>query len=173
MSTLPVRAIGATLTAVLLACAPADKAATDSAAAPATAAADPAAVRAYITEANTKWAAAMVAADVPTILANYADDAVSMQAGMPAANGRAAIEEMMKGMTAAMKIDSASFSVSDVRLGGDMAVEHGSYRITMTPTGGKAMTDVGKYVTVWQKQADGTWKITRDISNSDAAPPTK
>lgn len=173
MFTLPARAIGATLAALLLACAPADKAATDSAAALTAATTDPAAVRAFITEANTKWAAAMVAADVPAILANYADDGVMMQPGMPAVSGRAAIEEAMKGMVAAMKVDSASFTLTDLKVGGDMAVETGAFRMTMTPTGGKPMNEVGKYVTVWQKQADGSWKVVRDISNSDAPPPTK
>jgi ketosteroid isomerase-like protein len=32
------------------------------------------------------------------------------------------------------------------------------------------MPDSGKYLTVWQKQADGGWKIIRDINNTDIAP---
>ena len=27
--------------------------------------------------------------------------------------------------------------------------------------------DKGKYLTVWKHQPDGTWKIVRDINNSD------
>lgn len=44
--------------------------------------------------------------------------------------------------------------------------------MTMTPkTGkGKPMSDKGKYIVVLQKQADGSWKIVRDISNSDLPP---
>jgi len=171
MFTLPARTVGATLVALLLACAPADKAATDTA--EMAASTDATAVRALIADANAKWAVAMVAADIPTILANYADDAVMMQTGMPAVSGRAGIEEAMKGMVAAMKVDSASFATTDVKVSGDLAVETGTFRITMTPTGGKPMNEVGKYVTVWQKQADGGWKVIRDISNSDTPAPTK
>ena len=32
------------------------------------------------------------------------------------------------------------------------------------------MLDSGKYVVAWQKQADGGWKITRDILNTDIPP---
>ena len=173
MLPLRARAVCTSLAALLLACAPAEKAATDSAGAAAPATTDVATVRAVIEEANAKWAGAMVAADVPTIVANYADDGVMMQPGMPAVSGRAAVEEAIKGMLASMKVDSASFTTNDVKVGGDMAIETGSFRMTMTPKGGKPTNDVGKYVTVWQKQADGSWKVIRDISNSDVAAPTK
>jgi len=39
--------------------------------------------------------------------------------------------------------------------------------VTVTPKGGKLTHDKGKYLTVWKKQADGSWKIYRDINNSD------
>jgi ketosteroid isomerase-like protein len=42
--------------------------------------------------------------------------------------------------------------------------------MTMLPKGGKAMNDVGKYVAVWKKQPDGSWKMIRDIYNSDLPP---
>ena len=55
----------------------------------------------------------------------------------------------------------------DVILSGDIAVESGSNEMTMTPAGGKPMTDKGKYVTTWKRQTDGSWKIVRDIMNSN------
>ncbi len=32
------------------------------------------------------------------------------------------------------------------------------------------VTEKGKYVTAWKKQADGAWKVTEDIFNADEAP---
>jgi ketosteroid isomerase-like protein len=32
---------------------------------------------------------------------------------------------------------------------------------------GPEIKDKGKYLTAWQRQSDGGWKIVRDINNSD------
>jgi ketosteroid isomerase-like protein len=32
---------------------------------------------------------------------------------------------------------------------------------------GKTVSDKGKYLIVWKKHADGSWKVLFDISNSD------
>jgi ketosteroid isomerase-like protein len=34
------------------------------------------------------------------------------------------------------------------------------------------MPDSGKYIEIWRKQSDGTWKLVRDIFNSDLPLPT-
>mgnify|MGYP003342292487 CR=1 FL=1 len=49
---------------------------------------------------------------------------------------------------------------------GDYAFEDGTYSWTMKPKKGKEATEVGKYLTVWHKQADGSWKIARDRASS-------
>lgn len=54
--------------------------------------------------------------------------------------------------------------------GGDMVYSQGTYTMTMTnPKTKKPMTDKGKYLTVYTKQADGTWKAIADTFNSDSA----
>jgi ketosteroid isomerase-like protein len=68
-----------------------------------------------------------------------------------------------------MTLKDPKFHVEDVLVGGDLAVETGTYEWTVQPKKGKAMLDKGNYVTVWRRQPDGSWKIVRDISNSDRA----
>jgi ketosteroid isomerase-like protein len=46
-------------------------------------------------------------------------------------------------------------------------VETGTFEWTLAPKNGLAAKDKGKYLTVWKRQMDGTWKIVRDINNSD------
>jgi ketosteroid isomerase-like protein len=53
------------------------------------------------------------------------------------------------------------------RIAGDLAIETGSFQMAMKPTAGPVMKDTGKYLTMWKHQADGSWKIIRDIDNSD------
>ena len=54
--------------------------------------------------------------------------------------------------------------------GGDMVYSQGTYTMTMTnPKTKKPMTDKGKYLTVYTKQADGSWKAVADTYNSDSS----
>jgi uncharacterized protein (TIGR02246 family) len=148
--------------------------ATEQPAATAAATPDPAAVRAAIDAINTSNMEAMNSGDSARtmgMMAHYEDGAIVMLPGMPAMNGKAAIEQGLGGMLASMKLSDARFSTIDVIISGDYAIETGTFQLSMTPKGGKAAPDKGKYLTVWHKQADGSWKIVRDINNSDTAPP--
>ena len=130
-------------------------------------AADVAAVRTAIDAANAAAVAALNAGDVVKWAGAYADDAIMMLPNSAAWKGRAAIEAGMKAMMAAAPISNFKFVTEDVMLGGDLAVETGSNEMTITPRGGKPIVDKGKYVTTWKKQADGSWKVLRDVGNSN------
>ena len=43
----------------------------------------------------------------------------------------------------------------------------GTYEETMTDANGKPVKDRGKYIEIFKKQADRTWKVVADIWNSD------
>ena len=43
--------------------------------------------------------------------------------------------------------------------------------MTVNDAKGKPVTDRGKYVEAWKKQADGAWKVVEDIYNSDLPAP--
>jgi uncharacterized protein (TIGR02246 family) len=137
-------------------------------------AADPAAARAAIEAINAQNVAAISSGDSARamgMLVHYEDGAVVMMNGMPTMNGRTAIEQGFGGMLSSGKFSHMSGGTTDVILAGDYAIETGTFEWTMTPKGGKPATNKGKYMTVWHKQTDGSWKIVRDVSNLDAAPP--
>ena len=59
-------------------------------------------------------------------------------------------------------------SNEEVRAGGDWAFARGTYQATLTPKAGGAAGSIdGKYMTILTRQADGSWKIYRDIFNSN------
>ena len=62
-----------------------------------------------------------------------------------------------------------SWQVSKVEVSrsGDLAYLMGVYVVSMKDAQGKPVTDRGKLVEVWKKQADGKWKTVTDIYNSD------
>lgn len=61
-----------------------------------------------------------------------------------------------------MEIINEEFEVA-----GDWAWCRGRYTYEKTPEGGDTSFFEGKYMTILHKQADGSWKIYRDISNSN------
>jgi ketosteroid isomerase-like protein len=72
----------------------------------------------------------------------------------------------------AFLIACGSPAVPDTRAeaskGGDFVYTIGTYSMTVSnPKDKKPITDRGKYLTVFKKQPDGTWKMVADMINSD------
>ena len=127
-------------------------------------------MRAAIDSANTRGVDAFNAGSPDAIIANYADDAVVMMPGMKAMVGKAAIDAGYNGMFQSMDMKNFQPTTTDVVVQGDVAIESGSMTYEAGPKGGKLAADTVKYLTVWKKQGDGSWKIIRDINNTDIAP---
>ena len=128
---------------------------------------DPAALRRFLDSAQTRYSTAATSADVPTLNSFYSDDAIVMPPNAKAMRGRAEVDKGNADMVTAMKVTALKLATSDLVTSGDVAIETGTYDQTLQPKTGKAIHDVGKYVAIWKKQADGSWKITRLIYNSD------
>lgn len=130
-------------------------------------AADPAAVRRFLDSAQTRYIAAEMKGDVPTLNSFYTDDAIVLSPNAKAVRGRAEVDKSHADMAASVKVTAMKLTTEDVITAGDYAIETGAYDQNVQPKTGKAMHDVGKYVAVWKKQSDGGWKIVRLIYNSD------
>jgi uncharacterized protein (TIGR02246 family) len=106
--------------------------------------------------------------DVAALASLYHDDARFLAPGFEPAEGTAAIQATMQAMldmgASALDIESL-----DVREAGDMTIEYGRYTLTIEPEGGEAMTDVGKYVVVYETR-HGDTKIILDCFNSNSPP---
>ena len=134
---------------------------------------DAAAVRQAIETQNSRFSAAAVKADTATIAGLYTDDAIVMGPNAPAMHGHDAIAKGFASMASEMKLTGLKLQTQDVIAAGDYAIETGAYDLTAAPPKAKPVHDVGKYIVVWKKQADGSYKLLRDIYNSDEGMPTK
>jgi ketosteroid isomerase-like protein len=103
----------------------------------------------------------------PDKFASYlAADAAAYPQGMPLVTGSGPFREMFVKMSSAPGFALQWMATkADVSTSGDLGYTAGTYEAM---AGG--MTEKGKYVTVWKKQADGSWKVTDDIFNADTAP---
>ncbi len=127
-----------------------------------------------IRDGEAAWNSDWAAKDVEKIIAHYADDAALMVPDAPIMKGKDAIRAALKGMLADTNL-SLSFTASSVEVSkaSDIAYTQGAYILTQTdPKTKKPATEKGKYVTVYKKQADASWKAVEDINAADppAAP---
>jgi ketosteroid isomerase-like protein len=104
---------------------------------------------------------------------HYADDAVLMVPGEPATVGkdaiRSALKQMVSDPTLSLKFQATKV---DTAGSGDLGYTQGWYTLTLTdPVSKQLINDHGSYVTVYRKQADGTWKSVSDITSSAVPPP--
>jgi ketosteroid isomerase-like protein len=69
------------------------------------------------------------------------------------------------------KIIDGQKNTTDLIMGANMMVDIGTYSLTVTfPGVAQPKTDVGKYMNVWKKGADETWKIVAETWNADKSP---
>jgi uncharacterized protein (TIGR02246 family) len=133
---------------------------------------DLAAEQGKLRDGEAAWVKDAAARDADKCVAHYADDAVLMLPGAPAAKGKDAIRAAWKGMLddPNLKLNFSSDRI-EVSASGDLATTKGSYTSTMTnPKTKKTMEDKGSYLTVYKKQADGSWKAVEDMIASEVAP---
>jgi ketosteroid isomerase-like protein len=81
------------------------------------------------------------------------------------------IKQFFAGMAAMLHPSDFTLTTKEVMLMGEAACEIGNYSLTLNPEGQPPMQDNGKYVVIWQPQADGSWKIHIDTWNTDIPMP--
>lgn len=120
-----------------------------------------------IRAADQAWLKAFESHDASKAAAFIAPDGAMYPPNGPAATSPEAVK----------KVFESFYGMKDLKLtwtptaavaaaSGDLGFSSGTYEMSFTDNG-KPVHDKGKYVTVWKKQADGSWKAVRDIFNSD------
>ena len=123
--------------------------------------------------ADAQWEKAVNTLDLDGSVNACADDGSVLSQGAPIATGHDAIRKLFQGFFAMPEIKLAwKATRAEAARSGDLGYTTGTYTMTYKDPSGKTVTDHGKYVTVWKKQKDGSWKVAYDIFNSDlpAAP---
>jgi uncharacterized protein (TIGR02246 family) len=128
---------------------------------------------AALKDTEAAWVKDAATKDVEKWVAHYTDDASVLLPDTPILTGKDAIRGGMKPI-----MSDPNFAVTfgatrvDVAKSGDLAYTQGAYSMTVSDPKTKApTTEKGKYLTVYRKQADGTWKAVEDTFMSDGPPP--
>jgi len=115
---------------------------------------------------ESQWNASIASKDVAGYMSHYAPNVVMMNAGAPVVSGSQAAQTSVNEMFKDPNF-SLIFSADRVEIAksGDMAYSQGHYTLSMSDmTTHAKTTQSGSYVTVYEKQADGSWKAVADIN---------
>jgi ketosteroid isomerase-like protein len=104
--------------------------------------------------------------DAAALASLYADNAKFMPPGMEPCEGRAQTQSAMQ-LLLDMGARSLDLEPLEVREADNLTIEYGRYTLGIKPAGSAAVTDVGKYLVVHERQPDGSTKIAYDIFNSN------
>ena len=144
---------------VSVSCAPAPAPAEEP---PDTSAEDRAAIEAMV----EPYVAAYNAKDIESVLAFYDDQVVTMPANAPAGVGIGSVRANLETLFEQGDVEIA-ISPVELIVSGDIAVGRGNYTLKVTPEDGDAVEENGKYLSLWSKLPDGSWKISRVMTNSN------
>ncbi len=119
-------------------------------------------------EAFGKFMEAALAEDAAGVAERYAPDAVLIPPDHPVIRGREAIRVFFQANFARYEVEDAGLTVDEINVCGDWAFARGSVALSVTSQKTKAFA-INRFLAVYQKQPDGSWRIARDIWNSQAA----
>jgi ketosteroid isomerase-like protein len=139
-----------------------------SGAANAVAGTDPAA---QIAAEEAQWNRDFAARDLERLVNHYAPDATVKITGAPPYTGRWVRLSIEAGLADPAFAISFAHDRIEVARSGDLGYSRGHYQLTLTDRRtGQPGTEYGTYLTVWQKQPDGRWRVIEDISASQPRP---
>jgi uncharacterized protein (TIGR02246 family) len=124
-----------------------------------------------VKDVEAAWLKDMATKDADKFASYFAEDASGLYPGAGILDGKAAIKASVAPYLADPNFSwTAQCTRAMASKGGDMVYTQGTYTMTMTNPKNKkkTITDKGKYLTIYAKQADGSWKAVADTYNSDS-----
>lgn len=120
-----------------------------------------------VRDADAEWSKVAGAKDLDKTVSYYADDAIVLPPNEPMVTSKDGIRNLWKGFLDSLQSISWNTTRVEVSKAGDMACTTGTYELTMQD----GTKDRGKYCEVWEKKADGKWKVATDMFSSDLPAP--
>jgi uncharacterized protein (TIGR02246 family) len=110
------------------------------------------------------WHRATAAGDVETVLGLMAEDVVFLVADQPPIRGRDSFERGLRGVLIEHRIESSG-EIQEVEVAGDFAYCWNNLTVRIVPlSGGEVVVRKGPALSVFRKQPNGAWLLTRDAN---------
>jgi len=117
-----------------------------------------------IRELAATWEKATAVDDYETIAGLMSEDATFLTPGNPPMRGRDAFMAAARSMMGKVRIE-ASGTFEEIQIVGDLAYAWRTMRVTATPAGGgEPMRRAGNTLSIFRREPDGRWVLTRDAN---------
>jgi len=130
------------------------------------------AVRDAIQAREKEWSAAYLAGNAAGVAALYTEDGATVTPSGDWDRGREAIAKTLQAQFDTLTITAREDITEEVIAAGDYVSEIGHYSWQgTTKTGARPRSASGRYLVLWRKDADGAWRLHRDIGTEAPAKP--
>jgi len=127
-------------------------------------------VRSSVAATHQAYGRALLSGDLNALMALYVDDARSLPDQQPALYGKAQIRAWNGAIHSRRRVTAYNPDIREVFDFGQTLVETGGFAIGWTLANGQSEAANGKYLHVWERQADGTLRLKADVRNWLTAP---
>jgi len=127
-----------------------------------------------INAAKTEFRECFNVGDASRVLAIADPDLVSFSDGQPSEFGASGLEALKTRLTNLFERFTAKLSVIviEIRFQGDVAYDYGWHDLTLTPKDdGESIRRRYRYVDIWRRNKEGSWKLWMYMDNQDVADP--
>lgn len=121
-----------------------------------------------VRKADADWAKASKSGKVDDWVAFYSEDVVLLPPNDKTVTGKASVRKPIADLLALPEL-SLTWEPTKVEVApsADLAYMVGTYQMSWKGSDGKPVSDSGKTIEIWKKQADGSWKCVVDGYSSD------
>lgn len=125
---------------------------------------------AAIADFNRRYVAAINDGDIETLSSLTTEDHIMLTPNRAPVIGKAANDAANARVFEQFDIDETWTPVETV-VAGDWAYQRGTYSVAATAKeGGPTRNTTGNFLRIYRRQADGEWRMIRDMFNSDRPP---
>jgi len=124
--------------------------------------------KAFLFDLEARFAKDVAARGGPAFAEWFADDGVALGNGAAPVVGKVAIARSAGWSPATYQL---TWKPTDGMMGpsGDMGYTWGHFEGHSKDANGNPVTTSGRYMTIWRKQADGSWKVVLDAGSTEPA----
>ena len=120
-------------------------------------------------DADRRFAADVASGGTEAWLSWMAEDGAQIVPGTGEVRGHDGIRTLMAGLDDPSSTLTWEPLRADIAASGDLGWTTGRYTSTAALPDGTTRSGQGRYVTIWRKQTDGSWKVVMDLGNPEAA----